>query len=728
MYRRDLLLLVFILVFFFVVFPILFVYSFASSKLWSKEQIVTQNSKGVVLVDRNNTPYFSFYDGNIREYTPLSSVPKDMQEAVVAAEDNEFYSHPGFSVKGIIRSLILNFQEGEVAYGGSTLTQQLIKTSVLTPERSFTRKYQEILLANELERRYSKATILEMYLNTVYFGKGAIGIADAARVYFGKSPNALSLSESSYLAGLLPSPSALSQGSANARRKYVLDQMARGGYITNVEYDQAIAQKLDFEKGEPLINNVAPHFALWVLEELEKKYGKEVLRESGITVQTTIDLSLQEFAQGAVATQVQRLSLNNVSNGAAVVLDSRTGQVLSMVGSRDWYNEVNGKINMTLRSRQPGSSFKPLVYSVALEKGLITPATILSDRERAFQNGTYKPKNYDRTTRGNVLVRRALANSLNIPAVEVMNKVGVAQVLETAKRYGVTTLRAESDYGLSLVLGTGEVPLLEMTEVYAMFSNGGQRNEPTGILEVREKNGEKRFQSTPLQEKVLDPRVAYQISSILSDKKARSEEFGTSLDTAYSAAVKTGTTDDYRDAWTMGYTPEITVGVWIGNNNNHPMDKVAGSLGAAPIWKSLITKFMQGHGNTVFTKPSGILELSICGYNGLVSRSATTSAMTEYFVEGTQPTRLCSGSSDTTAQRTIGEQQLTPTVQVTIIQQEIEAQVILQAEAVDEPDRDDKKDKDKDSGRGGGSDRSDRNQENSPLTQNSQIATPIVND
>jgi 1A family penicillin-binding protein len=718
MYRRDLLLLVLVLIFFFVVFPVLFVYGFASTKLWSKEQIVAQNATGVVLLDRNNTPYFSFYDGNIREYTPLSKVPQNFQEAVVAAEDKEFYEHPGFSVRGIIRSVILNLQEGEVAYGGSTITQQLIKTSVLTPERSFVRKYQEILLANELERRYDKNTILEMYLNTIYFGKGAIGIADAAKVYFGKEPEALTLSESAFLAGLLPSPSALASDNDSARRSYVLEQMRQVGYINDSEYNQALAQDLTFSDGEPVINNVAPHFALWVLEELKKKYGDEGIKTAGITVKTTIDLPLQEYAQQEVASQVQKLTRNNVSNGAAVVIDPDNGQVLAMVGSRGWYDEVNGKVNMTLIPRQPGSSFKPIVYSVALEKGLITPATVLTDRERAFQNGTYKPRNYDRTTRGNVLVRRALANSLNIPSVEIMDKVGVSEVLASAKRFGITTLRTESDYGLSLVLGTGEVPLIEMTQAYAMLAHGGQKNNPVGVIEIREKDGSVSFEHTPENEKVLDERVAFQISSILSDKRARSEEFGGSLDTRYTAAVKTGTTDDYRDAWTLGYTPEVAVGVWIGNNDNKTMDRVAGSLGAAPIWKNLITRVMEGQGNPEFIQPTGLVELTVCGHNGLISRNATSSAVKEYFVQGTQPTRNCNSSRVNTAVNPSTPPQATPTVQVTIIEQDFEQQVPLPQVQADEED---KRDSDDNPGRGGGREKDKDNE------QNGESGSPIVN-
>ena len=354
-----------------------------------------------------------------------------------------------------------------MVFGGSTITQELVKNVLLTADKSFLLKYQEIVLAQEIERRYSKQEILEMYLNSVYFGEGAFGVENAALTYFGKNTQDLTLPEATLLAGVLPSPSRYSplSGSddlAKKRQQYVLSRMVQQGYITKEEADNAYATELTYENNKEDINVAAPHFALYVREELNRRYGEEQISRSGFQVKTSIDLEWQSYAELIVKNQVDRLAGNKVSNGAAVVMDPRTGEIRAMVGSKDWYDEEFGKYNIITASRQPGSSFKPLIYANALERRLITPATLLRDQATTFP-GNYKPLNYDKRFRGNVTVRRSLANSLNIPSVEIMSKVGVEEGLEMAKRMGITTLKDPSNYGLSLVLGTGTVQPLEMT-------------------------------------------------------------------------------------------------------------------------------------------------------------------------------------------------------------------------------------------------------------------------
>jgi membrane peptidoglycan carboxypeptidase len=388
---------------------------------------------------------------------------------------------------------------------------------------------------------------------------------------------------------------------------------------------------------------LAPHFAIYVKDELLKKYGEERLIREGFKVTTTLNKDWQQQAERVVNNQVLRLQGNRAGNAAAVAINPKNGEIEAMVGSYDWNNEKYGKTNMAISPRQPGSSFKPFIYAAALEDKLITPATILQDNETTFPGG-YKPKNYDKRYRGDVTVRRALSNSLNIPAVEVMEDVGVTKGLSTARKFGITTLKNEADYGLSLVLGAGEVKLLELTNAYAVFANQGTYHTPKYVLKIENKYGQevnekqknfwdmfnlsKIFQSDPDAKKVLDPAAAFLISSILSDNSARAEVFGGSLTLTRPAAVKTGTTDEYRDALTVGYTPSLVVGVWVGNNDNTAMDNIAGSMGAAPIWRNLMESFLAGEKIEEFTRPAFIVSETIC----IPGRAPYK----EYFISGTQ--------------------------------------------------------------------------------------------
>lgn len=614
--------------------------------LSSKEKIINRKNAGVILYDRNNKQFFTLYGGRTRKTVPLSDIPKSMQNAVVASEDRDFYHHPGFSIEGIGRAVLANFREERLAQGGSTISQQLVKNTLLTQNKNFLRKYQELFLALEIERRFSKQDILEMYLNTVYFGEGAFGVEEAAETYFDEQSKDLTLAQSSLLTAILPAPSALSPITGNkdraiARQNIVLELMQNQGYITESERKQAENQKLTFNEQVDDETIQAPHFALMVKDELIKKYGEQHVANSGYQVKTTIDLDWQTYAAQTVRNQVKNLASNDVTNGAAVALDPKTGEILSLVGSHNWFDENNGKINMALRPRQPGSSFKPFVYAKALQEKLITPATILEDKAITFPGG-YKPMNYDKRFRDHVIARYALANSLNIPALHVQEKVGVPSTLDFVREMGITSLRNSQDYGLALVLGAGEVPLIEMTEAYGVFANEGVRAEPTTILEIKDKNGKTIYTHDVEKKTVMSDAVAFLISSILSDNIARAETFGNALTISRTAAVKTGTTNDYKDALTIGYTPSLVVGVWVGNNDNKPMSRIAGSLGAAPIWRLLMEKFLSGTERESFRRPLGIVSESICKDKGLKTNVATSSAYTEYFLSGTLPTRDCS--------------------------------------------------------------------------------------
>jgi len=600
---------------FLIIIPI-YTYASYSPNLISRESLMNKKDAGIVLLDRNNVPFFTFYQGRHKTYLPLNEISEPAQKAIIAAEDRDFYAHNGFSIRGIIRSAIRNINEQNIQYGGSTITQQLIKNSLLNSQKNFLRKYQEIILAYEVERRFTKEEILEMYLNSVYFGEGAFGVDDAARTYFNKKAKDLTLEESTLLAGLLPSPSLYSPLAGDvqtirARQHYVLQNMTELGFISSNEMERIENKVIILDHPDNLGNKEAVHFALMVKDELINKYGEEVVARSGFRIKTTLDLEKQRYAEEVVTRQVEKLAGNRVTNGAAVVMDPKTGEILALVGSRDWNYEKFGKVNVALSERQPGSSFKPIVYSAAFEKNLITPATLLQDRSTTY-GGNYKPRNYDGGFRGAVTVRRALANSLNVPAVEVMNKVGVDDTLEMAERLGITTLNTPSDYGLSLVLGAGEIRLVELTSVYAVFANYGLRTEPTTIYEIRDKFDNLVYRHRAKPKQVLSPQIAFLISSILSDNNARRELFGNVLDISRPAAVKTGTTQNYRDSLTIGYTPSVAVGVWVGNNNGAPMDNIAGSLGAAPIWKSLMEKSFENTAIENFNPPEGDISLYVC--------------------------------------------------------------------------------------------------------------------
>ncbi|HET9493852.1 MAG TPA: PBP1A family penicillin-binding protein, partial [Chloroflexia bacterium] len=559
------------------------------------------------IYDRNGIPLYELVDEETgrREELALNEIAKVARDATIAAEDATFYENPGVEPIAIIRALRINLG-GDGSSGASTITQQVARNTFMTveerQERSYERKIKEAMLALQLTATYSKDDILALYLNQSFYGHRAYGIGAAARTYFGKSAADLNLAEASLLAGLVQLPAVydpfVNYEAAKRRQAYVLDQMAKLGMITAEEAEAAknADVALNYETDEPEIK--APHFVYYVKEYLEKKYGPDVA-EAGLKVYTTLDMDVQNAAQQVAKDRIDELRRQRASNAAIVLMKPSTGEILGMVGSVDYYDtSIDGQVNVATRERQPGSSFKPITYVTAFKKGW-TPGTVLLDALTAFPNPgqkPYTPRNYDGRDHGWVTVREALGNSYNIPAVKALQFAGLQDVIDTAHDMGIKGLNRGTDwYGLSLTLGGGEVTLLDMTTAYSTFANYGEAVDANPILRIEDPQGRIIYQldQSPDGNQALDPRHAYMITSILSDNRARSAAFGPNspLRTSFPAAAKTGTTDDNRDSWTMGYTPNLTVGVWVGNSDNSEMLKVTGAIGAAVVWHNMMETF-----------------------------------------------------------------------------------------------------------------------------------------
>jgi 1A family penicillin-binding protein len=600
------------------------------------------------IYDRNGELLYEVFDASAgrRTMVPINEIPDDLIDATVATEDKTFYSNPGFDPLAILRSLWLNLTQGEIVSGASTITQQLVKTIFLSPEQTFTRKIAEAVLAQEITRRYTKDQILEIYLNEIYYGNMAYGIEAAAETYFGKTARSLTLAEASLLAGLPQSPSIYDPytnlEAAKERQRVVLRLMAKQGYISQSEANAAWDEELSFV---PLrVEMKAPHFVVYVIKLLEDKYGTEMVYRGGLQVHTTLDLQMQDVAQEVARERVAELADRHVTNAALVAIVPQTGEIRVMLGSIDFWNEeIDGQVNVALALRQPGSSIKPVNYLAAFEKGW-TPATLIMDVRTEFPNPPgppYVPQNYDGKEHGPVLVRQALACSYNIPAVKTLQFVGVPAMIDMAGRLGITSFTEPERYGLSLTLGGGEVTLLEHTGAYAVLANGGLRIPPVAISSVEDSQGRviEEYQP-PAGEQAISPQHAYLITNILSDNEARTPAFGpdSPLRLSRPAAAKTGTTDDWRDSWTMGYTPDLVVGVWVGNSDNTPMDHVAGSTGAGHIWHDFMERVLANTPPRDFPIPTGLVSAEICARSGLAPTELCPQTRTEIFVDGTAPT------------------------------------------------------------------------------------------
>ncbi len=629
----------------FLILTPLITYGLLARDISDKERLMNRNNTGIVLSDINDKPIYTIGKAEHRTIVPLSEMSTELKEALIASEDKDFYKHGGFNLGSIIRSLWTNIVTRSAGYGGSTLTQQLAKNTLLSDDKNFLRKYQELAVSIAIEQNYSKDEILEMYLNSVYYGENAFGIEEAARVYFDKSPKDLDLAESSMLIGVLPAPSAYSPitGSmeyAKERQATVLGRMVTNGYITSDEKTAAHTQELTYAKTADNPDSIAPHYVEMVINELSKKYGYEKVMRSGFQVKTTLDLTAQETLNQSVANAMPHINANGGSNASGIVIDPTTGGIRALAGSADYANDKFGKVNMVTTARQPGSSFKPIYYSYALADGAITPATILEDKKTDFGGG-YTPNNADKRFRGDVSVRKALDWSLNIPAIKVMQEYTIDKSIAAANKLGLD-LDTEADYNLTLALGSSEVPLIKMTNAYAAFANQGSQHQTFLIQEVRDKF-DKKIQShaaAPAKQ-AISKEGAYLISNILSDNATRATVFGSSLTVAgHTAAVKTGTTDDNRDAWTIGYNPEYAVGVWVGNNDNTAMLS-GGSDMAGPIWRSTMQKLLANKPNTQFTVPSGIVQRAACVSNGGLATEAGNGTYNEFFMAGALPTESC---------------------------------------------------------------------------------------
>lgn len=615
--------------------------------------------------DRNGKLLFDIFADQNRTPVHLNDIPKHVREATIAIEDKDFYKHGGISpVGGMMRALWATLTRNKLQ-GGSTITQQLVKSALLTPERTVTRKMKEIILAFWVEMLYPKDKILELYLNQVPYGGTAWGIETASEKYFGKSVGDLTLAEASLLAGLPQAPTLYSPFGAHpeyakARQKEVLRRMAQDRSITQEEADAAAAQELTF-KNAPNIK--APHFVMYVKQELVDRFGEALVERGGLKVTTTLDLTLEEYVQATVASEVKAINRLNVTNGAALVTKPATGEILAMVGSTDYFASPSGNFNVTTALRQPGSSIKPINYAIGLEKKIVTPATMFLDVPTCFANldqPNYCPNNYDGKFHGPVQLRLALGNSYNIPAVKMLYLNTVRDMVASASAFGLDTLNDPDRYGLSLTLGGGEVRMTDMAEAFSVFANSGIRKDLVSVLKVVDKNGALLFEhkdpnldrDIPSQlllqgQRVVNPETAFLISHILLDNNARQDAFGARSNLFipnHAVSVKTGTTDDLRDNWTIGFTPQVLVAAWVGNNDNSQMNQalVSGVTGAAPIWNKIMKRVIEDKPDVWPKQPDGIVGAQICTISGLLPPNPDgddkgCATRFEYFIKGTVP-------------------------------------------------------------------------------------------
>lgn len=620
------------------------------------QDLVNYNSPLTTKIyDRNHNLLYKIYKDENRSWIPLSQISPFAIQATIATEDKEFYYHKGLSLKGIARSIKRAITEKRIQ-GGSTITQQLVKNTLLTHQRTIVRKLKEIILALQVETTLSKDEILEMYLNEVSYGGSAYGIEEAAQRYFRKSASELNLAEASFLAGLPASPSTFSPSGPNpesaVRRQHeVLRQMVDDEKISALQAESAKAEDLNLFPATDAI--LAPHFVMYVRDILAREFGEQLVSQGGLEVITSLDLNTQHEAEEIVRDELKRLAGSRVSNGAALVTNPNTGEVLAMVGSKDYFDAKNdGQVNVTLRPRQPGSSIKPLMYSAALQRGF-TPATILDDSPivYTYKGGPpYAPKNYDGQFHGKETLRVALASSHNVPAVKTENTIGLSTFINHARAMGISTWEDSSRFGLSLTLGGGEVKMVDLATAYGAFANGGKRIDLNPVLTVNDSKGKTLYQNHCALTQdcdglsVLDERVAFQITNILSDNLARSRAFGFNSVLnipGQQVAVKTGTTNSLRDNWTIGYTSHLLVATWVGNNDNTPMSAVvSGITGASPIWNKIMRKQLEGTRHA-FTPPGPMISLLICSQTGRPVCGDCQHAYMEYFLPGTAPTASC---------------------------------------------------------------------------------------
>ncbi len=640
------------IILFFIASTLLFAYF--SKDLPEPGKIKRREGFSTVFYDRNDEIIFEMFEDKNRIPVTIDEVPDNLKNATIAIEDKSFYKHKGFSLLAIARSFVTSVIRGKRMAGGSTLTQQLVKNVLLTSERTVTRKIKEVVLATAIERRFTKDEILEMYLNEAPYGGTFWGVQSASKGYFDKDAKELTLVEAAIIAGLPQSPSVYNpySGTQNAyknRTKDVLRRMREDEYITKAQEQKALKdlEKVEFNQSSVSID--APHFVFYVRQLIAEEFGEKII-DQGIKIKTTLDLETQKNAQEIVANEIEKLEGLNATNGSAVVLDTETGEILAMVGSYDYNDEKFGRYNTATALRQPGSAVKPITYAAALEQGY-TASTLVMDAQTEFPNQggkSYNPVNYDGTFKGPLQYRFALANSINVPAVKVLANVGVRNFLQKAYDMGLKDFEPNQKnldrFGLSITLGGGETTLLDLTSAYSVFGRGGEYIEPTAILEIKDhKNKTIYKQKEPSSKRVLSKEIAFIISHILSDNNARSQAFGTNsyLNVGKTVGAKTGTTNDKRDNWTVGFTKSASVGVWVGNNDNSPMNpKIAsGMTGASPIWNKIMKDVLTRKKDGIIDKPDNVIALQIDALLGGLPKEGNP-IRSEYFVKGTEPTDI----------------------------------------------------------------------------------------
>lgn len=618
--------------------------------------VVSKYKDATRIYDRHGVLLYSVYQEQNRTYVKLQDIPKDLQHATIAIEDQDFYKNKGFSPVAYLR-VVKNAMLGKGLGGGSTITQQLVKNVLLSNERTLPRKIKELVLAIQVDNRYSKDQVLELYLNNIPYGGTAIGVEAAAEEYFGKNAKDLTLAESVFLAGLPQSPSTYSPFTGGklyvGRSKAVLKQMVENKYITKEQSDKVLSQIESFKFSQKETNFKAPHFVMYVKKKLAGQFGESYVETGGLQVTTSLDYDLQKDAEQIVKDDINGLKKYRVSNGAAMVTDPKTGEILTMVGSKDYFDKDNdGNFNAAVQgNRQPGSSLKPIIYAKAFEKGY-TPATMLMDVKTDFPTGdptqpNYSPVNYDGKFHGPMQLRFALGNSINIVAVKLLALVGIKDAMQLGYDMGIrnwdptpTNLKS---VGLSLVLGGRETTLFDEMTAYGVFANEGKREDLVSILKVTDSKGKVLYEYKPEEgDQILPKEITFLISHILLDNNARTMEFGPNSYLRIpgkTVAVKTGTTDDKRDNWTMGYTPSYVVGVWVGNNDNSPMNPyiASGTTGASSIWHKIMTRVLKGKSDEPFTVPDNVTSMQIDAFAGGLPHAGQPTR-SEYFIKGTEPT------------------------------------------------------------------------------------------
>jgi len=623
--------------FVFIFTPLVF-YIFISDLPSLDKLSVAEIPQTTKLYDRNGNLLYEFYAGQNRTIVGLNTLPDYLKEATIAIEDQNFYSHPGFDIRGISRAIVANITN-ESLQGGSTITQQLIKSALLTPEPTIERKLKEAALAIWAEREYSKNEILELYFNYVPYGGTAWGIESAAQTYFRKSASEVSLAEAAFLAGLPRAPSIYSPfiNSKDAWKKRqweVLTAMVRDGYISETEAHDAYSQNLTFQSPQTSIK--APHFVMYVKDELIKKYGLYEVERGGLHIKTSIDLTVQGFVEEQVEQTVFENEYLGIGNAAALVTDPNNGDILAMVGSKDFFDDENdGNVNLTTSLRQPGSTIKLIAYTAALENGF-SEGSILQDTPITIEipgSESYKPVNYDGRYHGMVPLRLAFANSYNIPAVRIAEKLGPDLIAEYGRKMGITSWGKDNYYGLSIALGGKEVRMVDLATAYGVIANEGKRVDLDPILEVKDSTGKTLYEKDTEGEQVIDPGVAFIIKDILSDNRARSNAFGSNSllnIPGKRVSVKTGTTDNKRDNWTVGFTNDYVVATWVGNNDNTPLSPTlaSGVTGAAPLWREVMENVIKDKSESILSVPENVETKKCFGYEA-------------YFLEGTQNSTTC---------------------------------------------------------------------------------------